>query len=200
MMVIDAVAFVAAVLGAEVVPGGGGDILAPVFGPFDVGFVAQHAGAFLFYVADSHEGADVEAHAVVEVRVPADGLLVERFPADKDIVGGLAFKDQFQFPFQVLGGGQFLLGSVGTGGDIVFPAVDPVTEIGVDQGFQVLVVQLVVVDENGKAVGQTVPDMPDKGAVMEELAVLGKELVPQPGFQGLALVICCGKQGVEDVG
>src|SRR5690554_4639531 len=41
------------------VPGRGFHILATVFGPFDVGFVAQDAGAFLFDIRDGHEGADV---------------------------------------------------------------------------------------------------------------------------------------------
>jgi hypothetical protein len=33
------------------------------------------------------EGADVEADVVVEIRVPADGLIPERFPADEEVVG-----------------------------------------------------------------------------------------------------------------
>ena len=50
-------------------------------------------------------------------------------------------------------------------------------------------VELVVVDQRGEAVAQAVPDVPDEGAVLEELAVLGEELLPQPGFQRLAGVI-----------
>jgi hypothetical protein len=41
MMIIDAVAF------EKMIPRGGLHVLATVFGPFDVGFVAQDAGAFL---------------------------------------------------------------------------------------------------------------------------------------------------------
>ena len=46
MMIIDPVAFIAAVFKAQVVPRGKRDILSAVFIPFDVGFVAEHAGAF----------------------------------------------------------------------------------------------------------------------------------------------------------
>src|ERR1700693_1139795 len=60
--------------------------------PFNVGLGAQDAGAFLAagYVLDE-EGADVQAHAVVNVRIPADGLLAKRFPPDEDVVGRVAF-------------------------------------------------------------------------------------------------------------
>lgn len=62
-MVIDASAFFFAVLKAQGVPGGTGDIVAAVFFPLDV-----ELG--LFVVAQdfsSHKGTDVEAHTVVEV-------------------------------------------------------------------------------------------------------------------------------------
>ena len=74
MVFVDAVALFAVVFQAEVVPGGGGDVGASVFFPVDVGFGAEDAGAFFAEVAGEHEGADVEADAVVEVGVPADGL------------------------------------------------------------------------------------------------------------------------------
>ncbi|MFZ9937164.1 MAG: hypothetical protein ACO3JG_08890 [Luteolibacter sp.] len=63
---------------------------AAVFGPFDVGPPAEDAGVLLFDVLGVKEGANVEADAVVEVRVPADGLLVKRLPADEEVVGLLA--------------------------------------------------------------------------------------------------------------
>ena len=68
MVVVDAVAV------KDVIPGGGFHVLAPVFVPVDVGFVAQDTRAFLADIGHGEEGADVEAHAVVEIRVPADGL------------------------------------------------------------------------------------------------------------------------------
>ena len=92
MMVIDAVAL------ELVEPGRALDVFAAVFVPGDVELgllvVAQHLGG--------HEGTDVEAHAVVEVGVPADGLLGELLPADKNVVGGLAFEDELQAALQVL--------------------------------------------------------------------------------------------------
>src|SRR5690606_18406784 len=129
-------------------------------------------------------GADVETDAVVEVRVPAYRLLFNRLPADEDVVGGFAFEDLFQFFLQGFSGGQALFGAVDAAGQVLLLAADPVTQVGVDQGFQILAVQLVVVDQGREAIRQAVPDMPDEGAVLEEFAVLGEELVPQPGFQG----------------
>jgi hypothetical protein len=41
--------------------------------------------------------------------------------------------------------------------------------------------------------------MPDKGAMVEELAVLGKEFLAQPGFQRLASVIGLLQQFREPV-
>ena len=71
--------------------------LAAVFFPFDVGFYAEEAGAFLAAgEVGGHEGADVHADAVVEVGVPADGLLRERFPANEEVVGWPAFGDELE--------------------------------------------------------------------------------------------------------
>ena len=59
------------------------NIFSPIFVPGDVELglfvVAQDFGG--------HERADVHAHAVVQVGVPADGLLGQRFPAHEDVVG-----------------------------------------------------------------------------------------------------------------
>ena len=83
-------------------PRGAFYVLATVLIPFDIELgrlvVAQYFGG--------HEGADVEAHAVVQVGVPADGLFGELLPAHKDVVGWLAFKNEFQAALQVLRGGQ----------------------------------------------------------------------------------------------
>jgi hypothetical protein len=65
-------------------------VLAAVFFPVDGEFGAED---FRFY-----EWADVEADAVVEVGVPAYGLLVFRFPADVDVVGGISLEDGFELP------------------------------------------------------------------------------------------------------
>ena len=42
-----------------------------------------------------------QAHAVVEVGVPADGLFGELLPTDKNVVGRLAFQDEFQPALEV---------------------------------------------------------------------------------------------------
>ena len=83
MMVVDALAV------EFVEPRGAFDVFATVFVPGDVEF-------WLFVVAQDfggHEGADVQAHAVIEVGVPADGLLGQGFPANEDVVGGFAFQN-----------------------------------------------------------------------------------------------------------
>src|SRR5450756_947201 len=60
-------------------------VLAAVLVPMDGGELgAQYAGG--------HEGADVEAHAVVQVGLPAEGLLGERLPAHVDVVRRLTLK------------------------------------------------------------------------------------------------------------
>ena len=67
--------------------------LAAVLAPVDVGLSAQDTGAFLAAGEFSgHEGAEVEAHPVVDVRRPADGLLGEGFPADEEIEGRLGLQ------------------------------------------------------------------------------------------------------------
>ena len=52
-------------------------------------------------------------------------------------------------------------------GDILCLAADPVPQVGINQGFQVFMVEFMVVHQSGKAVVQAVPDMPDEGAVVE---------------------------------
>lgn len=69
---------------------------AAILAPVDVGFGAEDAGAFLAAGdVGGHEGANVQAHAVVDVWLPADGLFVEGFPADEDVVGWFAGEDGF---------------------------------------------------------------------------------------------------------
>ena len=156
MVVVDAVAV------KDVIPGGGCHVLAPVLVPVDVGFVAQAPRASLADIGHGEEGADVEAHAVVEIRIPADGLLFQRFPAHEDIVGRFTLQDQLQLFLEGLGGGQALLGSVHVACDVLLLAADPVAQVGVDQGLQQLGVELVVVDQGREAVTQAIPDVPDE--------------------------------------
>lgn len=98
-MVVDAVALV------FLVPGGGLYVFAAVFVPVDVGFVAEDAGVFLADVGGAQERADVEADAVVQVGVPADGLFFDWLPAHEDVAGGLAFADELEAFLERFGGG-----------------------------------------------------------------------------------------------
>jgi hypothetical protein len=66
-------------------------VLAAIFFPVDGEPGAEDASGY--------ERADVEADAIVEVGLPADGLLVEELPADVDVVGRLALQDGFEVGF-----------------------------------------------------------------------------------------------------
>ena len=70
-------------------------------------------------------GADVQPHAVVNVRLPADGLFVQWLPADKDVVRLFASQDFFEFGFEVRGRGQPSVGTFLAGSDFVGLALDP---------------------------------------------------------------------------
>ena len=108
---------------------------ATVFGPLDVGLPAEDAGTFLFDVLGVEEGADVEADAVVEVRVPADGLLVQRLPTDEKVVRWLAGEDVFEFLLEKFGGGVAVFGTGDTVVGVVLLAANPIAEVGVGEGF-----------------------------------------------------------------
>ena len=91
MMIVNAVS-------AELMkPRRGFNVFAAVFVPFYVWFVAQHACVAFANVGDGEKRADVHSHAIVEVGIPTDGLFFERFPADEDVVGRVAFENQFEF-------------------------------------------------------------------------------------------------------
>ena len=57
--------------------------------PLDFYFLAQDIRL--------NEGADVHAHSIVQVGVPADGLLGEGLPANEEVVGCFAIEDELQF-------------------------------------------------------------------------------------------------------
>ena len=152
-----------------------GWLLASVLGPFDVGRLAQDAGL--------DERADVHADAVVQVGVPADGLLVERFPAHEDVVRRLAGEDQLELVLQRLRGGQPQVRAGARG-----PALggDPIAEIRIGQILERLVVELVVIDQGREPVLAPVPDVPEKRALVESFAVLVEKEVAEPFVEGCA--------------
>jgi len=95
-------------------------LLATVLRPLDVRVLPQNAGF--------HEGADVHPHAVVEIGIPADGLLGQRLPADEDVMGLLAREDELQLLLQCLGGGETEVGSCLPSPCISVLGSDPVPE------------------------------------------------------------------------
>src|ERR1700737_1028743 len=73
-------------------PWRGGYVLAAIDAVLHVRHVRQHAGF--------DEGADVQPHAVIQTRLPAEGLLFDRLPPDEDVVGRLAVQDAGELPSQ----------------------------------------------------------------------------------------------------
>src|SRR5260221_1674763 len=74
-----------------------GGFLPAALVPFNVGFDPQNAGAFpAARDVLGQEGADVNAHAVVHVGMPADGLFGERFPAGESVVVRFTFQDELE--------------------------------------------------------------------------------------------------------
>ncbi len=85
----------------------------------------------------SRKGPDVHPHAVVNVGVPADGLLRERLPADEEVVRRLAFEDELEAGLQLLGGlkAGVAAGLAGVHGGLL--AANPIAEVGVGELFQI---------------------------------------------------------------
>ena len=145
---------------------------------------AEEARAFFADIASKQKRADVLADAVVEVRVPALGLLFERFPAHKDVEWGLAFEDGSEFGLKGASGTEAGGSSGFVGPGVVGLLLDPVAEIAVGQLLQGGVVEAVIVDQGVKAIAATIPQVPEEGAVMKELGVLLEAFVAQPVFEG----------------
>ena len=97
---------------------------------------AEQARSLFANVACQEEGADVLADAVVEVGVPALGLLFDRFPADEDVERGLAFEDGGELGLEGAGGSEALGGSGFVGLGIVGLLLNPVAEVAVGQLLQ----------------------------------------------------------------
>ena len=179
----------------EVFPAGGigaGSLGAPE--PGIVGFGAGGFGAAVFVfecerdgaeqasssftdVTCQQEGADVLADAVVDVWMPALGLVFEGFPANEDVERGLAFEDSGEFGLEGACSAETLGGSGFVGFGIIRLLLNPVAQVAVGQLLQSAVVKSVVVDQRVKAIGAAVPEVPDKGAVVEEFGVLLEELL-----------------------
>ena len=70
-------------------------LFAAILRPFDFRRRAENAGVFRADAegASGHERADVNAHAIVDVRFPTYRLFMQRLPAYEHVVWRLAFKD-----------------------------------------------------------------------------------------------------------
>ena len=181
----------------QIIPWRGFHVFASVFVPFDVGFVTQNACAGFFDVGARHERTDIEADAVVQIGIPADGLLRQRFPAHEDGVGGIAHEDQFEAVLEHDGRIEAILCPRGFRVDLALLLSNPIAEIGVDEAFERLARELVVVDEHREAVLCAVPDLPDKRSMPKHRAMLLKKPVPQPTLERLALAVAVCEQGFE---
>jgi hypothetical protein len=107
-------------------------------------------------------------HAIVNVRLPADGLQVQRLPTDEDVVRRLALQYLFKLVLQVFGGCKPAIGAIDSGGHIGTLTGSPVPQRGVDQLFQRLAAlaircsQLVVVHQRMETILAPIPNMPHK--------------------------------------
>jgi len=150
-------------------------LFATVFVPTDLRSSAENARVFPAGVERlrGDEGAEVESHAVVNVGIPPDGLLVQRLPADEQIEGRFACEDRFELAAQVLSGREASVGAFDPGLLRLALGINPVAEIGVDEFLQRAFAgtirggELVVVDEGAEATLQTVPNVPDERALVE---------------------------------
>ena len=131
----------------EVFPAGGigaGLFFAPELGIVGFGAVGFGASVFVFkgkwdgteeacslfaHIASEEEGADVLADAVVEIGVPALGLLLERLPADEDVERGFAFEDRCEFGLESSGCAEALGGSGSIGFGVIRLLLNPVAQV-----------------------------------------------------------------------
>ena len=138
-----------------------------------------------------HERADVDADAVVDSWLPADGLLVERLPAHEDVARWLAGHDLRQLVLQVLRRRQPAIRSLNALVPVRFLTPDPLSEIPVRQRLQcaptlsVRTRETVVVHQRVKPVTAPVPDVPDERPLLKSLAMLLEKAIAQPRFDRL---------------
>ena len=82
--------------------------------------------------------------------------------------------------------GKAIIGTIDTFGLIELLAINPVSQVGegeLIQGFATLAMgccQLVIVHQSAETIGIAIPDLPDEGTAVEQLAVLAEEGTSQP--------------------
>lgn len=90
------------------------------------GNCTKKAGSMFADIAGEEERADVLADAVVDVGMPALGLVFDGLPADEDVEWGLAFEDGVEFGLEGAGGAETLGGSGFVGFGVVRLLLNPV--------------------------------------------------------------------------
>ena len=130
-----------------------------------------------------------------------DGLLCDRFPAHKEVEGGLTVENGFETVLQFQSGCQAVVRTTFAAFDTITLAGDPIAQVAVGQIFQQLAAlpvrrsQLVIVDQGVEAIARpAIPDVPDERAMMEEFAVLLEEVVAQPMLQAVSIRLRVGNQ------
>src|SRR5207249_691497 len=114
---------------------------------------------------------------VIQVRLPANRLLLHRLPPHEDVVGRLALKNEFELVLQLTSGQEPGLSSTLVSRQAVFLAFNPVTEVRVGESLQLPTIKLMVVDQRRESVAAAIPDVPDERTLMEQLAVLIEETI-----------------------
>ena len=144
--------------------------LAPILRPLDIRLPSQDAGAFLppLRISAFMNGANIEPHTIVNVGVPTDRLVVERFPPDENVKGWLSSEDLLEL---ILKSQRCSKEAICTFLAILLVRslpVDPATQVRVGNGFQrppsftAGTGQLMSVHETVESILVAVPDMPDE--------------------------------------
>ena len=120
---------------------------------------------------------------------------MQRFPAHEDVVGRFTLQYLDELSLQMLGVGEARVCAFNARLLIGALPVYPVAEIRVNQlferppAFAVRCRKAVVINQSVEAVATAIPDMPDEGTLMKQLAMLSEEAIAQPiveRFAGVA--------------
>ena len=82
----------------KMIPGSGFHVLAPVLAPFDVRLLEQDTGSSVSHIFNRHKRWGVQAHSVVQIRFPANRVLLQRLPAHEGVQRFLSMENGFQPP------------------------------------------------------------------------------------------------------
>ena len=127
--------------------------------------------------------SNVETNSVVQVRIPADGLLMNRLPTYEDVVRIFAREDLFQLRLQVLSSCKPRIRTIDPRRHFALLPRDPVTKGSVNQFFECLAAltawrsQPMVVNKSVESVVAAIPNVPDEWVVMEDLAMFREETI-----------------------